>query len=337
MSASATSAEHDARTRALGVVVIGRNEGERLRRCLDSLQGHAARVVYVDSGSTDGSQSLARARGVTLVELDMTRPFTAARARNAGFSALGERDAVRWVQFVDGDCEVLPGWLAQAAAYLEAHPAVAAVSGRLRERWPEASVYNHLCDLEWDTPVGEARHCGGNAMYRAAAFASAGGFREDLIAGEEPELCVRLRGAGWKIWRIEQDMALHDAAMTRFGQWWKRAVRSGYAFAEGAQLHGRTAERHWVAESLRAWFWGLALPLCVALAAAAGLTASLWLLLAYPLQLVRRMLQRRGLPWRERGLRSAFELLSRFAELRGQLLFLGDRLRRSRRGLFEYK
>ena len=41
--------------RDLGAVVIGRNEGARLERCLDSLQGTVACIVYADSGSEDGS------------------------------------------------------------------------------------------------------------------------------------------------------------------------------------------------------------------------------------------------------------------------------------------
>src|SRR5699024_3532063 len=92
----------------VGIVLIGRNEGRRLDAALDAALaagGSLARVVYVDSGSTDGSAALARGKGVAVVELDASRPFSAARARNAGFAHLSQ-DGVgpRWVQFVDGDC-----------------------------------------------------------------------------------------------------------------------------------------------------------------------------------------------------------------------------------------
>ena len=133
-------------------------------------------------------------------------------------------------------------------------------AGRLRERFPDRSVYNMLCDIEWNTPVGETKACGGNAMLRADALTQVGKYREDLIAGEEPELCVRLRASGWKIWRLDVEMALHDAAMTRFGQWWKRTKRAGYAFAQGAHLHGAPPERAGVRQSRSAWVWGLAIP-----------------------------------------------------------------------------
>ena len=106
---------------AIGVVAIGRNEGERLRRCLESLDGHGLTVVYVDSGSTDDSVALARSLSIEVVDLDMSTPFTAARARNAGFERLLQIDpGVRFVQFLDGDCEVADGWLERAGRVGEA-------------------------------------------------------------------------------------------------------------------------------------------------------------------------------------------------------------------------
>ncbi len=255
----------------IGVVAIGRNEGGHLKRCLASLSTADA-LIYVDSGSTDGSVQLAFNEGAEVIELNMDVPFTAARARNAGFRRLKEvLPDFRYVQFIDGDCELIGGWSEQALSFLESHADIGIIFGRLRERFPEKSVYNWLCDREWDGPPGEVRACGGVAMMRASAFEAVSGFREDLIAGEEPELCVRLRAAGWRIWRLDVEMAWHDAAMTRFSQWWRRAFRSGYAFAQGADLHGAPPERHWVWESRRAWLWGVWLPLaCVAAGVAFG-------------------------------------------------------------------
>src|SRR5207248_7579001 len=134
-------------------------------------------------------------------------------------------------------------WLERAEQELKVRPEVAVVCGRRRERFPEGSVYNRLCDMEWDTPVGEAESCGGDAMMRVKAVRATGGYRAALIAGEEPELCLRLREAGWKVLRLDAEMTLHDAAMTRFGQWWKRAVRAGHAFAEVSWLHRTSPQR----------------------------------------------------------------------------------------------
>lgn len=320
----------------IGVVAIGRNEGDRLRRCLASVAGRASCVVYVDSGSTDGSAAMARSLGVRVVDLDLSIPFTAARARNEGFAELmAAAPGLDYVQFVDGDCEVVPGWLDQAAAFLDGHARVAAVCGRRRERFPDRSVYNMLCDSEWDTPIGETRSCGGDVMMRTAPLRDSGGYRASLIAGEEPELCVRLRKAGWSIWRIDAEMTLHDAAMTRFGQWWKRSLRGGHAFAEGASLHGGSPERHYVREARRAWLWGVALPPAI-LAASLFHPPVAGLALVYPLQVL-RIASRARLTSRDNWWRALFLVLARFPEGLGQLKFLLGRLRGRQSALIEYK
>lgn len=322
---------------AVGVVVIGRNEGQRLERCLRALVACVDTVVYVDSGSTDGSVQLAHQLGVHVLALDLSIPFTAARARNEGFARLHQlQPGLNMVQFVDGDCEIDPQWLPTAHAFLQRHAQVAVVCGRRRERFAQQSVYNQLCDLEWDTPVGQAKACGGDALMRAQAFASVGGFRTGLIAGEEPELCVRLRAAGWKVWRLDAEMTLHDAAMTRFSQWWRRSMRAGYAYAEGAWLHGAAPERHWVRESRRAWVWGLGIPLLTLLACLMFGAGGLALLLLYPLQIL-RLVRRGALAPRQRRLQALFLVLGKFPEAVGQLKFWRQRLLPGKSALIEYK
>lgn len=324
----------------VGLVAIGRNEGERLRQCLLSVNGKVAHVVYVDSGSTDGSIELARSLLVDVVELDLSTPFTAARARNAGFAHLLEKNTqLEFVQFVDGDCEVVEGWIEGALAQLEAQPNVAVVCGRRRERFPKQSIYNQLCDMEWDTPIGEAKACGGDSMMRVKAFQQVGGFNPALIAGEEPELCVRLRQKEWKILRIDAEMTLHDAQMTRFSQWWKRALRAGHAYAEGAWLHGRSSEGHWRRESWSIWFWGFYLPLL-----ALGLIwpthgFSLLLLVGYPVLTGRIFLKQRrqNICTEHAALYALSCVLGKFAQVGGTLGFLRTHLLGTKSTLIEYK
>jgi GT2 family glycosyltransferase len=237
----------------VGIVVIGRNEGERLRRSLATIAGGPQPIVYVDSGSGDDSVALARSFGVDVVELPHGARFTAARARNAGADRLAEiAPALRYVQFVDGDCELQLGWLATAARVLDADATLAAVCGRRREIRPEASRYNRLCDIEWDTPVGLARTVGGDALMRLSAFHAVGGFDPVLIAGEEPDLCDRLLRRGHRIRRLDHEMTRHDAAITRFRQWWQRARRSGYAMA-----HGRVSRGDYRREIASTVLWSL--------------------------------------------------------------------------------
>ncbi|MGB7243708.1 MAG: glycosyltransferase [Sulfitobacter sp.] len=320
----------------LGAVIIGRNEGGRLIRCLASVAPDVARMVYVDSGSTDGSADAARKLGAQVVDIDMTQPFTAARARNAGFAALMAAGPVEYVQFVDGDCELQPGWIAAARDFLEAHPQAAVACGRRRERFPEATVYNRLCDWEWDTALGQTKSCGGDALMRATHLDGVGGFNPAMIAGEEPELCVRLRQAGWQIWRLDHEMTLHDAAMTRFGQWWKRARRAGHAFGEGAALHGAPPERHSVDATRRILLWGVAIPAFILLAALLVTPWALLLVLLYPVQ-VARLARREGAGDRSSWERACLLTLGKFPEALGVLEYHWRRLLGRPAGLIEYK
>lgn len=289
-----------------GFVIIGRNEGVRLALCIASVKREAQRIVYVDSGSVDGSVALARAHGLIVVELDQSRPFTAARARNAGLKALRDHfPDLAYVHFIDGDCELVEGWLSDALAAIRVETNVAAVCGRRRERFPDHSPYNQLCDKEWDTPVGVAPSVGGDALFRIDAFLSVGGFDPELIAGEEPDLCHRIRQLGWRIWRIDRDMTVHDAAMTRFDQWWQRNRRSGYATAEALfRRADPTLWRQVVSNTL----WSLPV---------------LWAF--WPLLWAR-------ICWRSGPLEASFITLGKLPHMQGQIDYL-----RKRRRLIEYK
>jgi glycosyltransferase involved in cell wall biosynthesis len=319
-----------------GAVAIGRNEGDRLACCIKSLSA-AARVVYVDSGSTDGSVERARSLGAEIVALDNSVPFTAGRARNAGFRRLQEiAPQLKYVQFVDGDCELTPGWTDAAISLLEEKADVAAVCGLLRERHPERSIYNWLCQQEWNGPIGEITSCAGNVMHRSLALTAVGGYRHDVIAAEEDELCVRLRAARWRIWRLDRWMATHDAAMTHFAQWWKRSMRAGYAFAQGADLHGAPPERHFVWEFRRALLWGLGIPaFCVAATIALGPVSSL-MILVYPLQVLRLTASGIG-DIRDRARVAFFQVLARFPESLGVLRYFRDRSLKRRPTIIEHK
>ena len=321
----------------LGIVIIGRNEGERLSRSINSAIRETCNVAYVDSGSTDNSITIAKQLGAEVVNLNLSIPFTAARARNSGFDLLNTLyPSVIYVQFIDGDCELVEGWIKKGLDFLGTNPQFAVVCGRRRERFPNASIYNLLCDLEWDTPVGETKSCGGDALMRVDAVKAVNGFNGNLIAGEEPELCVRLRQASWKIFRLDAEMTWHDAAITRFKQWWKRTQRGGYAFAEGAFLHGAPPERHWVKESRSAWFWGGIIPVMALIAAIFNANAGWAVLLIYPLQVGRLALLGKHMP-KINWLRAYLLMVGKFPELLGQLQFLWHRLMGSRSRLIEYK
>jgi len=333
-------------THSLGIVIIGRNEGARLVASLESvfcatdgwLHG-AVTVVYVDSGSTDSSAETARRMAVDVLHLDTSMPFSAGRARNSGFDRLrGLRPGIEFVQFIDGDCRLDLRWLRAAVDFMIKRAEYAIVCGRRLEVSPERSVFNALCDAEWNTPIGETAECGGDFLIRAAAFAAVDGFHPDLIAGEEPELCFRLRERGWRIMRLDHPMTLHDAGMTRWSQWWKRSVRSGFAYAARAFLHAANPTGYMKKENVRiaAWAWGVPL----AVLSLATIVSPIWwaLLLVYPLQVFRLA---SVLPNRSRQLgrltRAVFLVLGKWPEGVGQLKFLQQMLLGRRQRIIEYK
>jgi glycosyltransferase involved in cell wall biosynthesis len=297
-------------------------------------------VVYVDSNSTDGSVAVAREMGATVVELDLSIPFTAARARNEGLTKLLTIDpACEFVQFVDGDCEIVVGWLERASTELMGNDKVAVVCGRRRERFPDASVYNRLCDMEWNLPSGDIAFCGGDAMMRVAALQQVGGYNATLIAGEEPEMCLRLRGNGWIIRGIATEMTLHDAAMMRFSQWWKRNVRAGHAFAEVSSQHAREPERFWYKDARSNWIWGCIVPLTLLALGwptrgislvGFGLYALLWFRIF-------QWTRRQGMNTRDAMTNAFFMLLGKFPQAAGQIKYLRNRLLGRRSRVIEYK
>ncbi len=340
-----------------GVVAIARNEGERFRRCLDALRERAggATLVYVDSGSTDGSVELARGRGVEVVALDLSIPFTAARARNAGFERLIAIDPdVEFVQFLDGDCEVAQGWLEAAGKTLEAKPAAAVAFGHTRERFPEHSVYNRLADMEWKTivdqggPGGEAEWCGGNAAFRAVAFREAGGFNPSVPAGEEPELCQRLRSAGWKVIAVNADMAWHDTAMFKFSQWAKRESRTGYGGLDFSTRFGKPGDDPFKRQIVSARFWVIVWPLAVVAAVLPGafafgtpgaLVFGVPVALA-PIAQTLRIAARHRRPLKSPRLALAYgalTILAKWPQMYGQWLYLRDRKSGRHARVIEYK
>jgi len=327
--------------RSVAIVVIGRNEGARLKACLRAALRDARIVVYVDSGSTDGSAEYARTVGCRVVELDRSQPFSAARARNEGFACAMEcAPDAELVQFLDGDCELEEGWLERGATALQQKDFAGLVCGVVREIHPEASVYNRLVDLEWQQPAGEVRTSGGRFMARARAYREAGGFRPDVIGAEDDEFCIGVRGCGWKILKIDAPMARHDAAILSFSQWWRRNRRAGHAYAQVAALHGSGPERYFVRERRRILLWGLALP--VAALAGAPVTRGISLpamLGLYGLQLVHiaRGCRRRGWASRDAWAYGFFTVISRFAALQGLLTYYWRRLRGREMTIIEYK
>ena len=339
MTAPECATAADADLPGLSVVVIGRNEGDRLVRCLESVRAadyptERLEVLYVDTQSTDGSPERAQAWADRVIALTPERPC-AAVGRNAGFRAARHE----LIQFVDGDTVMHPAWLRAGVAALH-DPQVAGVFGRVEEMAPEATVYNFWAHHDWYVPPGPAEFCGGIALFRRDVLRRAGGFDETLIAGEEPDLCLRIRGAqGLTLLALDVPMVRHDMNMTRFGQYWRRRVRTGHAYAEVGRRY--PAFRSWRSGRWRNLAHATALPAALVLSLAfwSAWPLALYVVLASLLVLrnARRLRGRVG-SWDGALLYALHHYLGKVPMAWGQCTYwLRAALRREPQGLIEHR
>jgi cellulose synthase/poly-beta-1,6-N-acetylglucosamine synthase-like glycosyltransferase len=258
------------------VVIIGRNEGERLTNCIHSVQAmHGSmqvEIIYVDSDSTDGSAARAAALGAKVLIVHPERP-AAAIGRNAGWQVA----TAPYVLFLDGDTLLHPDFVPAALKILEENPQVAIVWGHRRERFPEKSWYQRTLDLDWIYPPGISDFCGGDALTRRDVLQQVGGYDPNLIAGEEPEMCQRVRQCNYQIWHIDAPMTLHDLAITRWSQYWRRAVRAGHAYAEVSQRFKNSPFPLWQREAGKSLLHAAALLILLLFSSGLAIYLQSWL------------------------------------------------------------
>ena len=326
----------------LGFVVIGRNEGDRLKASLNAIVKLCPNspVVYVDSGSTDDSVEFAKSLQLNVVELDMSTPFTAARARNAGFKQLIEaHTALELVHFLDGDCELQEGWVESATSSLLSDESVGIVSGRRLERYKEASIYNTLMDIEWDTPIGETKAVPGDMCVKVSLFNKLNGFTENIIAAEDDDLCIRARSLGYKILRLDASMSVHDANIMKLSQWYKRSKRGGHGYANINHIHGGAPEFYFRKNLRSTFFWGCAYPLATILTIFIAPVIALLLILLYTAFITRttKRLASQGHNLRVASMYSLLIYTGKIPEFLGVIEYWKTRLLSRQHKLIEYK
>lgn len=323
------------KNREVGIVIIGRNEGERLVLCLESIIKHNVPCVYVDSQSSDSSVQESKKRGVTTVVLDTSEPINASRARNTGFKTLMvENPNLEYVHFIDADCELAETWLDDALSVLEQKLQVAIVSGRLREKHRADSVYMRLCDIDWYVKPGEVERCGGIFTVRKDVFEELTGFDTSLIAGADPEFCFRLHNKGWKILSLDAEMGTHDSAMTHFSQWWNRCVKVGFGYANGAKWGG------WKKQYRSSFVWGAILPIGILIGMLFIPMYAVVLLGLYPLQVARIYMSKLDIgsdSSYDKYLYAQFCVLAKFPEARGVIKYLVNQWKGKQQKIIEYK
>jgi cellulose synthase/poly-beta-1,6-N-acetylglucosamine synthase-like glycosyltransferase len=293
----------------------------------------------VDSASKDGSPDLAATYGAEVIVVRAERP-TAALGRNAGWRVA----KAEFVLFLDGDTILNPDFPRAALDEMAQDESVAAVWGHRREIHPEESIYNRILDLDWVYAPGIVEFCGGDVLMRRQVLEEMGGYDSELIAGEEPELCRRMRASGYRILHVDRPMTGHDLQMTRWSQYWKRATRAGHAFAEVSSRFRDTDDPFWDAERkrnlLRGGFWMVSFVVAIL---ASVLRISFWPVVTWcALVLVLSLRSAWKSRWKSRGLMTLLlygihSHLQQVPICMGQLRYELDQKRGNRRMLIEYK
>ncbi|MBX7172168.1 MAG: glycosyltransferase [Pyrinomonadaceae bacterium] len=327
----------------LSVVIIGRNEGSRLVRCLESVKamnfpGEEVEIIYVDSASTDDSAEVATRFGAKVISVKPERP-TAALGRNAGWRAA----KAPFILFLDGDTILEPDFVNKALNEF-VNPFVAVVFGHRREIYPNSSIYNRVLDLDWISPIGNAQYCGGDALIRREILEKVQGYNENLIAGEEPEMCSRMRMEGFVISHIDALMTEHDLAIKHFSQYWRRATRTGYAYAEISNRLSQTEIPLWKEDVRRNISRTLILSFLFLASIIGGILffSLIPLIVFLTFFLVMSFRSAYKMRWKTDDLYTLLlygfhSQLQHFPIFVGQLQFYRDKNTTNRRGLIEYK
>jgi N-acetylglucosaminyl-diphospho-decaprenol L-rhamnosyltransferase len=250
----------------LAVVVVSCGDTEWLAPCLTTLLDHAGPiamdVVVVENGGGDATRALLAARfpRVRLIE-----------AGNHGFAHANNRAlrtcAARYVLLLNPDTEIVEGRLADLVAELDARPEVGVAGVRQRardgtvwptiryfpsftralgeslgsERWPrrgrgrwagerelDARRYDVAGDCDWTA--------GSFLLARREALLAAGLLDERFfLYSEEPDLCLRVRSAGWTVRHLPSLTIVHHAG--RAGLRPRLHAQAAYARRQYAQKH----------------------------------------------------------------------------------------------------
>ncbi len=330
-------------TPGLSVVIIGRNEGVRLHRCIRSVHTMVRpdleiEIIYVDSASIDNSVRVARALGADAIVVDPVRP-TAAIGRNAGW----RKARSPLILFLDGDTILAPRFVIDSLPEFE-NRRVAAVWGHRRELDTKSSIYNRVLDLDWISPPGVVDYCGGDVLIRRDVLEQVSGYDETLIAGEEPEMCRRIRARDFVILHADRAMTQHDLGIRTFRQYWKRATRTGYAYAEVSRRFQATSMPLWTRESLANRNRAVALSSLTGVALLTSVVALSFVPVSIMLGFLLMLSVRTAVKneWKKSGFttRLLYGAHSHFQQIpiyTGQLRFAWDKRMKRQRNLIEYK
>jgi glycosyltransferase involved in cell wall biosynthesis len=219
----------------LAVVLISKDQEWNIVRLIKSALRWTAsfpsrEIVLVDSASVDNTVDIASNYPINIIRLQSDQRLTAAAGRYVGY----QKTSGDLILFLDGDMELCEGWVDRAIAVIQSGPDVAAVTGQVINLPPstgsraaprsEPSYYGNS--------VTEVSYGGGATMYRRSVLKQVGTFNPYIYSEEEPELCLRIRYAGYRILSLEHPIAYHYSdppdRVSTLVERWRRNLNLGF-------------------------------------------------------------------------------------------------------------
>lgn len=257
-------------------MIITKNQDWNIDRLIKSVLKETAyilerEITLVDSASSDRTVAIAAKYPIKVLRLRPDQRLTASAGRNVGY----KHSSGDLVLFLDGDMELYPGWLAEALVVIRDRAEVAVVAGP----WIDLPKLDKRDDMAKFRQIKreytdeEISYVGGAALYRRSVLEQVGPFNPWLYSDEEPELCMRIRHAGFRIVRLGHSIAYHysdppDYMSTLVARW-----RRGLYLGSGQVLRYHLGDKLFWTYLYERGF-GVA-ALMVAIVGLAGLLASL--------------------------------------------------------------
>lgn len=198
----------------LSVIIVARNEERNIVRCISSVLKATAslkdvEVLLVDSNSSDNTIEIAKQFPINIIRLKNGWQLSPSAGRFSGVNnTLGE-----YILIIDGDMELLDGWVDFALNYFMDHNKVAAVMGRHYDRYIQANMsYSSpqlRNDYKYSDKVEKIKYAFGSAIFRRSALLEVGNFHPYLRGEEEAEISYRLLKNGYELCILPHDAIFH--------------------------------------------------------------------------------------------------------------------------------
>jgi len=140
------------------------------------------------------------------------------------------------VQFIDGDCELVSGWLTIAPSFLLSIQTSAQFAVVCESETLNFPLYNWLCDQEWNTPTGEIEVAAALPCSALRHSNKSTGFGRILLLVKIPNSIFGCENPHENLAALKWDGDTR-CRMSRFNHWWRRSARAGYAYAQVSRLH----------------------------------------------------------------------------------------------------